>query len=204
MRCLIFDLDGTLVDSELLCNQALLTLLPEIGESPETLMHRYRGKKLATILKDIENRLERQLPKQFERLYRAEVVELFDQHLEPTKGATSALSSLRNPKCVASSGPREKIIHSLRITNLAAYFGDHIFSSYEVGSWKPAPDLFLHAASKMGVRPSQCIVIEDSEVGLEAADAAGMKSIFYNPGGDSKAVNSIASMYELNERIESI
>ena len=204
MKCLIFDLDGTLVDSEPLCNQAFLNLLPELSDSVEVLTSRYRGKKLATIFEDIEQRLNRPLPSDFELTYRAEVAQLFDGSLQPTAGAVEALSNLVNPKCIASSGPLAKIEHSLRVTGLGAFFGDRIFSSYEVRSWKPEPGLFLHAAKEMGVSPSECIVIEDSEVGLAAAEAAGMHSILYCPSGARKADHSLTSMSELPQLVASI
>ena len=204
MKCLIFDLDGTLVDSEPLCNQAFLNLLPELDESIVVLTDRYRGKKLTTIFEDIEQRLGRQLPHNFESIYRAEVAELFELHLQPTTGAVDALSILGNPKCIASSGPLKKIKHSLNLTGLDRFFGNNIFSSYQVHSWKPEPGLFVHAAQAMGFAPSDCIVIEDSELGLAAADAAGMHSILYNPVGDSRSTNELRSMSELYELIASI
>ena len=85
IAAVIFDLDGTLVDSEPLCNQAFLNLLPELDESIVVLTDRYRGKKLTTIFEDIEQRLGRQLPHNFESIYRAEVAELFELHLQPPR-----------------------------------------------------------------------------------------------------------------------
>jgi len=76
---------------------------------------------------------------------------------------------------VASSGPVEKIRLSLTITGLLDRFGDRIFSSYEIGSWKPEPDLFLHAAKSMGASPGETVVVEDSVLGVRAGVAAGMR-----------------------------
>ncbi|MDD5125112.1 HAD hydrolase-like protein, partial [Methylovulum sp.] len=73
--CIIFDLDGTLVDSEGLCNQAFLDLLPQLNDTVESLIQRYRGKKLASILVDIESRLCQSLPDTFEQHYRQRVAE---------------------------------------------------------------------------------------------------------------------------------
>jgi HAD superfamily hydrolase (TIGR01509 family) len=91
------------------------------------------------------------------------------------------LRSLRHSFCIASSGPPEKIAQALAVTGLSEYFGNRFFSSYIVGSWKPEPGLFLHAANTMGFSPQQCVVIEDSEIGLEAAEAAGMRALHFVP-----------------------
>ncbi len=180
--CVIFDLDGTLVDSEGLCNQAFLDLLPELSSSLEEMVSRYRGLKLAPILADIERRMDRKLPAGFEEDYRARVAELFETDLLPMPGVVEMLESVAGyPICVASSGPREKISQALSVTSLSHFFGDNIFSSYEVKSWKPDPGLFLHAAKTMGHAPQRCAVIEDSLPGIQAALAAGMRSFYYSP-----------------------
>ncbi len=86
------------------------------------------------------------------------------------------------------------------MTGLISYFDNHLFSSYEVGSWKPAPGLFLHAAQSMGFSPRDCVVVEDSEVGIEAAIAAGMKALQYTPeseGGTQSRCTSFSRMTEL-------
>lgn len=182
--CVIFDLDGTLIDSEGICNQAFLDLLPQLNDTVASLTARYRGKKLALILADIEHRLGQTLPSAFEARYRQRVAELFSHELKPMPGVFEMLEHISFPKCIASSGPPLKIRQALQISGLAPYFGDNIFSSYEVGSWKPEPGLFQHAASAMGFMPSQCAVVEDSDVGIEAAEAAGMAAFQYMPNGN--------------------
>lgn len=177
--CVIFDLDGTLVDSEGLCNQAFLDLLPQLNDSLQTLTERYRGQKLSSILIDLENRLGLNLQDPFEQLYRQRVAELFARDLKPMPGVLEMLATLNSPKCIASSGPLPKIRQALEVSGLAAYFGDNLFSSYQIGSWKPDPGLFQYAAHAMGFVPGQCAVIEDSEVGVEAAIAAGMMPLYY-------------------------
>ncbi|MGR9087033.1 MAG: HAD-IA family hydrolase [Gammaproteobacteria bacterium] len=185
--CVIFDLDGTLVDSEGLCNQAFIDLLPQLSDPVEFLTQRYRGKKLAQILADLENRLCRKLPDRFEQLYRQRVAELFSRELKPMPGVPEMLEATDYSKCIASGGPLLKIRQALEVSGLAPYFGDDIFSSYEVGSWKPEPGLFQYAADAMGFKPGQCAVVEDSEVGLEAAAAAGMKAFLYRQQGDASS-----------------
>lgn len=181
IACVIFDLDGTLVDSEGLCNQALLDLLPEIDRPLGEMVERYRGQKLARILADIEQRTCRKLPADFERTYRSRVEALFETELQPMPGVLELLESVRHPLCVASGGPREKISKALSVCSLTRFFGDNVFSSYEVNSWKPDPGLFLHAARVMGYPPRSCAVIEDSLPGIQAAAAAGMQAFLYLP-----------------------
>ena len=182
--CVIFDLDGTLVDSERLCNQAFLDLLPQLSDSVDSLTHRYRGNKLAFILTDLENRLCQKLPDTFEQQYRQRVAELFSRELKPMPGVLEMLKATNFSKCIASNGPPLKIRQALQVSGLAPYFGGNIFSSYEVSSWKPDPGLFQYAANAMGFMPSQCVVVEDSEVGIQAAAAAGMKAFQYMRNGD--------------------
>ncbi|MFC4160402.1 HAD-IA family hydrolase [Chitinimonas lacunae] len=182
--CVIFDCDGTLVDSETLCNQAFVALLRDLGveERTEALVERYRGAKLQSILDDLQNRHGLTLPEGFVADYRALVTQLFENELKPVTGVAEALEKIRMPMCVASSGPPEKIVQALRVAGLARYFGSNLFSSYQVGSWKPEPGLFLAAATAMGVAAADCIVVEDSPVGIAAAKAAGMRALWFEPG----------------------
>ena len=197
--CLIFDLDGTLVESEGLCNQAFLELLPELNEPVTALARRYRGKKLSVIIADIELRIGRALPREFETRYRERVAELFDCGLQPVAGVEAMLQQTSGPRCVASSAPRSKIEKALRLTRLSTYFGDRIFSSYEVGSWKPEPQLFLHAAASMGFEPPHCVVVEDSEVGVEAALSAGMRVLRYAPDSEQDIASNCRSFSRMEE-----
>ena len=183
--CIIFDLDGTLVDSEYLCNQAFLDLLPELNDSVETLAQRYRGQKLSLILTDIEQRIKHSLPKQFEVDYRQHVSELFSSQLKPMPNVIEMLDSIRFVTCIASSAPMQKIRQALQVSGLSIYFGDRVFSSYEVGSWKPEPGLFQHTANAMGFAPQQCVVVDDSNLGIEAALTAKMFALQYRPNEDS-------------------
>lgn len=197
--CVIFDLDGTLVDSELLCNQAFVDLLPELQETAESLTQHYRGQKLSSILVELEQRLGYPLPPDFEPRYRLRVAELFDLYLRPTAGTPEMLQRLGYLCCVASSGPPQKIAHALKTAGLAHFFGDRVFSSYEVGSWKPDPGLFLHAAKVLGFQPNRCVVVEDSEPGLRAAGAAGMHALHYEPSGGTCGSKSLASFSDMGK-----
>jgi HAD superfamily hydrolase (TIGR01509 family) len=188
-KCIIFDLDGTLVDSEILSNQAFVDLVPEITEPAEQLVNRYRGKKLADILYDLEKRFGKKLPDTFETSYRERVAILFAKQLKPMPGVVAMLEELELPKCIASSGPPQKIAQALEVSGLARFFDSSIYSSYVIGSWKPEPGLFLHAARSMGFAPKDCIVVEDSDVGIQAANAAGMRALHYVPYVNEKFEN---------------
>lgn len=120
--CVIFDLDGTLVDSEGLCNQVFLDLLPQLEDSLESLIRRFRGRQLASILLELTQQLGAPLPPNFEPCYRRHVAELFDTHLQPTPGTREMLASTRFPRCVASSGPPQKIEHALTVSGLTSFF----------------------------------------------------------------------------------
>lgn len=190
MQCVIFDCDGTLVDSEFLCHLAMEIKLREHGVNVPAaqMMRDFRGWKLAEII----NRLSRQhhfgtdknfLMDDFVASYRSLVADLFDQQLCATPGMLEALSKIPMAMCVASSGPLEKIRQALAVTGLHSFFADNIFSAYSINRWKPEPDLFLHAAKTMGFETDACVVVEDSQVGIDAALHAGMQAILYAPEG---------------------
>ena len=206
-KCIIFDLDDTLVDSEELCIRAFYNLVPELKENFENFLEKNRGIKLALIFEDIESLIKRKLSTDFEARYRYEVKRLFDLYLKPNKGGRAALNTLGYPMCVASSGPKLKIEHALRVTNLRKFFGDNLFSSYEVGAWKPDPGLFLFAAEKMGFSPENCVVIEDSTPGVMAARAANMRVFKYSKhstGDNEGEVIVFNDMQELSKLIDRI
>jgi len=206
IKCIIFDCDGTLVDSEYLCNLGLEIKLRElqIEESAHEMMIQYRGGKLSEILKSLELKHNIVLDESFVTSYRVLVETLFEKKLKPIDGVINTLEKLDLPICVASSGPLKKIEKSLSLTNLKHFFNDNIFSSYEVNSWKPEPGLLLHAAEKMGFPPDQCAVVEDSQIGIHAAIAANMSAMLYDPLNlnikDSR-VRSIKQMSELHSII---
>ncbi|MFA5983733.1 MAG: HAD-IA family hydrolase [Methylococcaceae bacterium] len=197
--CIIFDLDGTLVDSETLCNQAFIDLLPNLTVNVKTLVQLYRGKKLADILADIEQRLGIRLPDQFEQQYRQHVAGLFARELKPMPGVINMLAEIQLPMGIASHGPLLKIRQALQVCGLSAFFGEHIFSAYEVGCWKPDPGLFLFAAQAMAVNSPHCLVVDDSGAGIKAAIAAGMPALLFEPEPSNQFCPPVAKFNHMSQ-----
>ncbi|WP_428241790.1 HAD-IA family hydrolase [Gynuella sp.] len=180
--CLLFDCDGTLVDSERLCNLGLVIQFQHLGVTLDVdeLVVRYRGWKLDRTLATIAGQYGLTLDDDFIPSYRAVVADLFESELQPIDGIVATLEQLPYPKAVVSSGPPPKIAQSLRLCGLADYFGDNIFSSYELGIWKPDPGIYQAAARAMGHDIAECAVVDDSLVGVEAGYRAGARTFFFN------------------------
>ncbi|MEV3909251.1 HAD family hydrolase [Streptomyces canus] len=176
----IFDNDGVLVDSEPISNRHLAAYLTELGHptSYEESIRDYMGSAMHRIHDLVLERTGRRLPEDFDDVFHSRVFAAFERELQPVVGVAGVLEKLAAdgvPFCVASSGSHERIRVGHRATGLDRWFADErIFSSHDVGRGKPAPDLFLYAAERMGVEPGRCVVVEDSPLGVQAAVAAGM------------------------------
>ncbi|GGX36309.1 HAD family hydrolase [Streptomyces chartreusis] len=176
----IFDNDGVLVDSEPISNRLLAAYLTELGHqtSYEDSIRDYMGSAMHRIHDLVLERTGERLPDDFDDVFHARVFAAFERELKAVPGAVDVLEKLGAegvPYCVASSGSHERIRVGHRTTGLDRYFdAGRVFSSQDVGRGKPAPDLFLHAAERMGVAPARCLVVEDSPLGVQAAVAAGM------------------------------
>jgi HAD superfamily hydrolase (TIGR01509 family) len=173
---IIFDSDGTLVDSEHLASEALVeqAALSGVTLTVEEAVARFRGGRMADFITYVERLQGKSLPDSFERDLRKRMAAVLTTRLRPVDGALELVRSLSVPFCVASNGPRAKIELCLEVTGLLPYFKDRIFSSYEVGVFKPDPGLFMHAARSLGASPARCAVVEDSTPGIRAGLAAGM------------------------------
>jgi HAD superfamily hydrolase (TIGR01509 family) len=196
-RCVLFDCDGTLVDSELLGNVALAQqlALAGIAETGESLTARFRGHKLADMLESLQSTHGATLPPGFVDDYRLRAEAMFETGVAPMPGVDAALAALDLPMCIVSNGPIAKIRQNLRVAGLAGHFGERLFSAYEVGSWKPDPGLFLHAAEAMGFAPRECVVVDDGAPGVEAARRAGMRVLWFVPHGAPDAVPAHATTF---------
>lgn len=184
IELVIFDCDGVLVDSERLAVRIDVQVLAELGWvlSEREVIERFVGRSDEFVAAEIEAHLGRPLAadwlEKFQPLYR----EVFAAELTPVDGIVEALDRITVPTCVASSGSHEKMRYTLGLTGLWARFAGRIFSASEVARGKPAPDLFLYAAERMGVDPAACAVVEDSRYGVEAARAAGMLALAFAGG----------------------
>lgn len=177
LKCIIFDSDGVLVDSETLSAKVYQEMALELGFDLdfETSVEHFAGTAMKENLQFIKENIEGTLPKDFEKEFRQRSYQVFKTDLKAVEGIHELIKKLRVPFCVASSGPVEKIRLNLGLVNLLDHFEGKIYSSYDIGSWKPEPGIFLHAAKKMGFAPEECVVIEDSASGIRAAVAGGFK-----------------------------
>jgi len=179
----IFDCDGVLVDSEVLGIRVLVECAAEYGTQMEMseALPLFLGRKMAECVAILAKRATVPFPDEFTANFRAQSAIVFRKELQPIPGVREALAQITAPVCVATNGPREKMTLSLEVTGLLPRFGTNLFTAYEVGSWKPAPDLYLHAAAAFGIAPQNCAVVEDSPLGIQAAVAAGMTPFGYAP-----------------------
>lgn len=189
-KLVIFDCDGVLVQSEEITLSVLISLLNQhahrdtheaMGLDLLEFTERFRGRKIADCLREAEQVLNICLDSQFEETFRQRARVALTSDLKPTEGIKEVLESLSIPFCVASSAPRHKIEHCLRLTGLFSYFEGHIFSCYELGRWKPDPLVFVTACATYNVDSRDVVVIEDSVAGVQAAIAANIKVLGFGP-----------------------
>lgn len=174
-KCIIFDCDGVLVDSEEISIGTLVSMAKSHGANiEENEAHQlFLGKSLEFCFEYIANLANKELPESFENDFRDRTFEAFAKDLQPTKGIHELLAKVKVPVAVASNGPSDKIRLNLTTTKLIDRFEGAIFSAYDINSWKPNPELYLHAAKTMGFDVKDCVVVEDSPAGVQAALAGG-------------------------------
>lgn len=177
VKCIIFDCDGVLVDTEKIGNGILLEMAQEYGFKMELedAYRNFNGRNLKDCFKHIEESIEQKLPETFETEYREKSFEAFKTQVKPMEGVVAYINELKIPYCVASSGPMDKIRLNLEVAGLLEKFEGKMFSSYLINSWKPEPGIFLHAAKEMGFEVKDCIVVEDSKAGVKAGISGGFK-----------------------------
>ncbi|OMQ10418.1 HAD family phosphatase [[Flexibacter] sp. ATCC 35103] len=177
VKCIIFDCDGVLVDTEKIGNGIMLSMAAEHGFKMklEDAYRDFNGRNLKECFLHIEEAIGKKLPDNFESEYREKSFEAFKTQVKPMEGIVEFLNKLTIPYCVASSGPVDKIRLNLEVAGLLNKFENKIFSSYQINSWKPEPGIFLHAAKEMGFDVKDCIVIEDSKAGVIAGIKGGFK-----------------------------
>lgn len=191
IECIIFDCDGVLVDTETIMISVLLEMaaIPDAKIGIEEAVKLFSGRQILETIKMLEEIAGTSFPDDFEQHFRRRAYDEFKKKVKPIEGVVNLLQSINVPYCVASSGPREKIELNLSLTGILPFFeAARIFSSYEIGSWKPDPGIFLHAASAMNFLPSQCIVIEDSLAGVEAGIRGGFRVFALTNGHNREAL----------------
>ncbi|MEL6950497.1 MAG: HAD family hydrolase [Pseudomonadota bacterium] len=176
IELVIFDCDGVLVDSEMITNRVFCEMLNELGVEVtlEDMFERFVGHSMATCIEIITELRGCPPPDGFVKRLRHKAGAALQAEVEAVPGVSDVVDSLNIPYCVASSGEPAKIRLTLGKTGLLGRFEQKIFSVVDVARPKPEPDIFLHAASEMGVAPSACAVIEDTPTGVSAGVAAGM------------------------------
>lgn len=186
---IIFDCDGVLVDSEKIYLAVEREHLSRIGLDYDDTEYRRRfmGLKSADYINELDRDHRqmkgRALPERFSVDLKAEAVSRLQAELEMIEGVEALLEHFSGPTAVASSSAPDTLQLKMDITGLHRHFHPHIYSGDQVENGKPAPDLFLMAAGKLGIAPGECLVIEDSENGVRAGLAAGMTVWGFTGGG---------------------
>ena len=211
---LLFDCDGTLVDSEPLLAEEMAAGLNAVGLpfASTDYLGEFRGARFRRIVAELQQRHGDVDPDQLNAMeadMRANLATRLAFELKTIPGAHEALALLTAyPSAVVSNGPENKIRTALGATGLSEYFGNRLFSGYTANCWKPEPCLHLHAASIMGYSARDCIAIDDALVGVRAALQAGMTVIHLNrfPDAETTPENAImiSNMYQLPAVVEQL
>ncbi len=187
----IFDCDGVLIDSEIISARMLVTELARLGltiDLPYVERH-FLGRSYPVVMETIRREFGLDLPPEFEAQYREALLAAFQQELKVVPHVHEVLQRIGVPFCVATSSSPRRVEMSLKLVGLTDLVGERVFTSTLVARGKPAPDLFLYAAAKMGADPARTLVIEDSLTGLRAGLAAGM-TVWRFIGGSHLGANT--------------
>jgi HAD superfamily hydrolase (TIGR01509 family) len=207
LQALIFDCDGVLIDSEYLASRVESEVGRDLGLDlgVEEAHDLFLGKTVDGVLDAIAARTGRRPSSAWVYNWAFATAHAFVRELKAVDGVGVAVETLRrrgHRMAVASQSPLARVQLSLQVAGLAGQFGEHIYVSSMVKRPKPAPDIYLLAAEKLGAAPADCIVIEDSPAGAASARAAGMRVIGYAPADTATAMRAtgarvIRSMDEL-------
>lgn len=180
----IFDCDGVLVDTETVANHRLSAIIAEHGL--DLTMAECRKRFMGRTMKSVRDMLLEEegidLGADFPDRWLAGLPELFSAGVEAIPHVREVilyLNAIDTPYCVASSAKVEKMHLTLGVSGLLPLLEDVLYSAWMVEKGKPAPDLFLFAASELGHAPERCAVIEDSPAGALAGKTAGMRVFGY-------------------------
>jgi HAD superfamily hydrolase (TIGR01509 family) len=190
LELVIFDCDGVLLDSEVIFARVLADCLAEAGFPAPSLAEAFAlgfGRDRRTLSAAVAARFGRPLPPGFIEEMRERSAAIFARELRPVAGIAELLAGFAMPHCVASNGHHERVRQRLAVAGLLPFFEPNVFGASQVARGKPAPDLFLFAAARLGARPERCLVVEDSPTGVVAAGAAGMTAIGFCGGSHCPA-----------------
>ncbi len=178
---LICDCDGVLVDSEVIADRVLLETLAATfpGLAFEEAVKTAFGQQTSRFLKGIETTFGIELPADFLQTVEHNVELALASSLSPISGVRDALQRVPLPAAVVSNSRLARVAASVRRAGLTEIFAHRVFSAEQVARPKPFPDVYLFAAQQLGVEAARCLVVEDSVAGLNAARAAGMKTIAF-------------------------
>lgn len=195
-KLVIFDCDGVLVDSEPISNRIIAEELTARGlaTSQATALELFAGGSLSRVDEYFKSQTGQDIDADFEPTYRSRTHQAFEEELQAVAGAEEMLKAIALAKCVGSNGPLHKIQSNLDKTGLRHFFDERLYSAYTIRRWKPKPDLYLHAAKEMAYAPEECVVVEDSLHGVEAAVAAGMTVFGYTGTKSAKALQAAGAI----------
>ncbi|HWW63556.1 MAG TPA: HAD family phosphatase [Sphingomonadaceae bacterium] len=194
-EALLFDFDGVIADSEALSNTVLAEFVTGLGlpMTRDEAIDRYMGKRWAEAIVAIERDLGHPVPPSFVADLTTAIHDRCHSDLREVAGVSAFLEAMSAlPRAIASSSTPASLALCLRLLGLSHWFGGHVYSAELVERGKPHPDIYLHAASRLGVAPAACIVVEDSTTGVRAGCAAGMTVIglcagsHIRPGHDAR------------------
>lgn len=197
-KLLIFDCDGVLVDSETISLSVFVERIAAAGGkvTEDDAYRHFLGRSMASVHETLRREFGFVFSESGIVELRAEMLRRFRAELKPVPGIAEALARLPQRRCVASSSQPDRIRLSLTIAGLLEMLDPHLYSAAMVERGKPAPDLFLHAAREMGASPEDCLVIEDSPAGIDAARAAGMRVFAFTGASHAGHAALVAALAE--------
>lgn len=210
-QLVIFDCDGTLVDTEHLIAFAASEALKDLGYhsyTPEKCLDMFHARSVEDVIKYFINAYNNFPSEEFLSLAEKETIEIYKNKMcayDDTHNILEFLHDIKVPICVASNGSQTIVKNALERSDLMKYFNDDAIFTYDlIGSAKPEPDLFLTAAKHFGVKPENALVIEDSGIGVEAANRAGIDVLLIDRIDtgrviSGKVLKTIHSMKQIEE-----
>lgn len=191
----IFDCDGVLVDSEPIAARLTAEAVTELGWAMSAAVAKaeFLGDTFANIIRRVEEQIGRPVPVDWPARSQRNLLAALERELCPIPGVEHAISRLQAAGAtlaVGSQGSHDKMQLTLGVTGLLPHFQGRIFSASDVKHPKPAPDLFLHAATSLGFSPAETVVVEDSTRGVKAALAAGMRILGYTASVGRAAIEA--------------